>query len=59
MALALGPFVTHQAAMDRVEEGKRLAEGFDPRAFWYAYGTVRVQGPPWPEGVLNGKERAA
>jgi hypothetical protein len=55
----LGPFETHQAALDAVPEGKRKAEEVDARAFWHAFGTLRVEGPPWPKGVLEPKEEVA
>ena len=35
----LGPFETHQEALDLVATARRLAEIVDPRACWYAYGT--------------------
>src|SRR6266850_8326716 len=54
-AFVLGPFETHQEALDQVDLGNRMAQEVDARAFWYSCGRVRVQGPPWPTGVLGGK----
>jgi len=55
VGLLLGPYGTHQEALDHVPMGKAAAERVDARAFWYAYGTVRVEGPPWPKAVLEGR----
>lgn len=40
--LLLGPFGTQQEALDRVDEVKALATRGNPRADFYAYGTVRM-----------------
>ena len=47
-----GPFATHQEALDTVPAAKAAAESVNNRAFWYAYGTVRLDNPIGP-GVLN------
>ncbi len=35
----LGPYETHQEALDEVRRGRRLAEDADCRAAFYAFGT--------------------
>ncbi len=50
----LGPYDTHEEALTNVERGKRLADGADPRAHWYAYGTARIDaGGPIPTPVFG------
>ena len=54
--LLYGPFDTHAAALAAVEMVRRLAVDVDPRAWFYAFGTARLDpdGPgPVPPGVLN------
>lgn len=52
--LLLGPYDTHEEALELVETGKRLAEQVNDRAIWYAYGTSKITGPaPLKPGVLN------
>lgn len=55
--LLLGPFTNdHKAALDLVEKVRTKAEELDPRAVFYAFGTVRLEGndkvPIWA-GSLN------
>lgn len=38
--LLLGPYDTHQEALENVARGTQLAYDADPRAPWYAYGTL-------------------
>lgn len=38
--LLMGPFDTHQEALDAVPRPKKLAYAADPKAPWYAYGTA-------------------
>lgn len=39
----LGPYDTHQEALENVERGRDLANDADSRAHWYAFGTGRLQ----------------
>ena len=41
-ALILGPFPTHQEALDNVDRAWKKAEEVDPRAFWWSFGTLRM-----------------
>lgn len=52
-ALAAGPYTTHRAALDAVADVRRLAEGCDVRAVWYAFGTCRLPVGSGRVGVLN------
>jgi len=48
-----GPFIDdHASALAMVDRAKSVAMEVDCRAFWYAYGTCRVDTPVGP-GVLN------
>lgn len=38
-----GPYDTHEAALALVGKARRIAENHDPRAVWYAFGTVRMK----------------
>lgn len=38
----LGPYDTHVEALANVERARGLAEGVDPRAWFYAFGTART-----------------
>jgi hypothetical protein len=50
----LGPYQTHEAALDEVELGRRLAERVNARACWWGFGTVRYRGPGFlPAAKLN------
>jgi len=51
-----GPFRTHAEALAMVPAAKRIAMALDPRAVFYAFGTVRWKDPntPAPTGKLNG-----
>lgn len=40
--LLLGPFTTHEAALQAAPLAEKLANDTDPRACWYAYGTART-----------------
>lgn len=55
--LVLGPFVNdHAAALAWIEPVRKKAEGMDPRAVWYAFGSVRLDakdGAVLPAGILN------
>lgn len=42
-ALLLGPFPTHQQALDMVEPVRAKGLELDPRALWYEFGTARLQ----------------
>lgn len=57
VALLLGPFQTHQDAIDAVDGARRAAEEVDLRACWYSYGTVLMdaEGRDFPDGRLNGR----
>ena len=50
-----GPFLTHQAALDRVDEVRRLAGEVDYRAHWYGFGTCLMDGAPYPAGSFNAR----
>ena len=41
----LGPYATHQEAIDNVDRGRRLANEADPRAAFYAFGTSSTHSP--------------
>jgi hypothetical protein len=49
----LGPYGTHEEALDLVGAGRKLAESVNDRAFWYAYGTSRIVDGRRPDGLLN------
>lgn len=57
VALLAGPFVNdHARALSMVEPARTAAELADPRAIWYAFGTVRLDADhPRADrpGVLN------
>jgi hypothetical protein len=53
-ALLLGPFQTHQEALDAVPAARRAAQEVDGRAWFWEYGTVLMEPGPWPDGKLNG-----
>lgn len=38
----LGPYDSHQEALENVERGNRLACAAEARAHWYAFGTGRL-----------------
>lgn len=42
-ALLLGPFPTHQEALDMVEPVRAKGNELDPRAAFYAFGTARLR----------------
>ena len=56
-ALVLGPFTNdHAGAIAMVEQARIKAEGLDPRAVWYSFGTCRLPGNdsvPIRAGSLN------
>lgn len=41
--LVHGPFPTHREALLAVDDARRALEGLDPRAHWYAFGTLRLK----------------
>jgi hypothetical protein len=43
VAYLLGPFDTHEEALERVAEGRRRAEAADRWAHFYAFGTARSE----------------
>ena len=51
----LGPYPTHQEAIDRVGRGRELACGANDRAVWYAYGTASLPAAfrPLPKTVFD------
>lgn len=53
----VGPFINnHAAALDLVDAARDKAMSLDPRAVWYAFGTVRIDIEPGkapPAGALN------
>lgn len=53
--LLAGPYETHAEAKALVPKVRELAERLAPRdSFGAAFGTSRVKGEPFPEGLLNG-----
>jgi len=55
VGLLYGPVRQHQSALDKVRAAQALAEEADPRAVWYAYGTVRMEEGYSKPGVFNGE----
>jgi hypothetical protein len=54
IALLVGPLQSHEAALARVKDAKRIAEAINSRALFYAYGTSRDKGGvTLPPGKLN------
>lgn len=53
LALVSGPYPTHQAALDDVEVCRAKAEETDPRAHFYAFGTVRTKPSSGRVGFLQ------
>ena len=49
----LGPFITHAAALARVETGRTLGAAADPRSVFDVWGTTKVTAAALPDGVLN------
>lgn len=39
-----GPYATHEAALNHVDPARTIAEGIDPRVWFMAWGTVRIEG---------------
>lgn len=54
-ALLLGPYATHQEAIDTVDLARLECTARDPRAVWWAYGTSRLplDHPNPPRGHLH------
>ena len=52
-ALLLGPFNSHQEALNRVEEARAKAIELNPRAHFYNFGTVRMKPNFNKPGRLN------
>ena len=49
-----GPFLNdHQAALDLVDEARKIACEVDPRGCWYWYGTARLPLDFTEPGILN------
>lgn len=51
--LVSGPYPLHQDALDRVNKSRIVSERHDPRAAWYAFGTVRMREAFDGPGVLQ------
>ena len=51
--LLLGPYDTHQEALDNVKRGISLAVAADTRAVFYAFGTVKITAETLPKAVFN------
>lgn len=53
--LLLGPYDTHEAALQNVDHGKNLAYESDnySRSWFYAYGTCRVESDKLPKSVFG------
>lgn len=56
-AYLLGPYDTHEEALEHVEEGRLLAESIDLWAHFYAFGTARVEGAKLPVSLASRKGR--
>jgi hypothetical protein len=52
-ALLLGPFDTHDEALERVELGRRLAFEVDSFTAFDSFGTAKVTGSDHKPGLLN------
>jgi len=50
--LMAGPYATHRQALQDVQKARDIATEHDPRAWWKAWGTVRVEGAS-RVGALN------
>jgi hypothetical protein len=49
-----GPYGDHQAALDKVDAAKAVAQRVDPRSIFYAFGTCSIETDDAPRlGVLN------
>lgn len=53
VALLAGPFPTHYQALDILPAAKAEAERVDPRATWYAFGTLCMKDGYNKPGSLN------
>lgn len=51
--LLAGPYETHEEALDRVDEVRKIAAEVNAWAHFYAFGTVKLKQPPYPAGRLN------
>ena len=49
----LGPFLTHQEALDRVDDVRTRVTGIDRKAHFYGFGTCRVPDEIAKPGLLN------
>lgn len=49
----LGPYPTHPEALSLVDKGRELGERIDPRACWYAFGTMSLPNDTTRKGLLN------
>lgn len=48
-----GPFDSHAEALSWVDDVSKEARKADPKAFWYAYGTAKIDSDK--PGVLNSR----
>jgi hypothetical protein len=51
--LLSGPYALHASALAAVPEATRVASDFDPKAWFYAFGTVRMAASYSEPGILN------
>ena len=51
--LVSGPYPTHKEALDLVDRARRLCERLDPKACFYAFGTVRMKDTFDTIGILQ------
>ena len=51
-ALAVGPFQTHQEALDMVSSARDIGRELDPKSHFYSWGTCKMA-HGHREGVLN------
>lgn len=51
--LLAGPYDTHDEALEMVPEVKRVAQGVDPWAVFYAFGTAKTSPGHCKPGTLN------
>jgi len=49
----LGPYGTHDEALENVQRGRNLAYDADPRSHWYAFGTCKVTSRNLPQSTFG------
>ncbi len=51
--MVLGPYATHQEAIDNVERGTKMVYDRYNDAPWYSYGTAKMEGETLPKSVFG------